>query len=105
MKLFPCKEIRGGNVAKPMLEMPPRPAIPFRTVWNLNTMTPEDVGELVQAIRKRFGLNYLKELVFVLFVHIVHNQYPDDTRQLLQQLYNLHYTPSFKERRHGISQF
>lgn len=80
MKLFPCKEMRSSKAAKPMLEMPPKPVVPFRTVWDIDAMTPADVGELVQAIRKRFGLNYLKELVFVLFVHIVHNQYPDDTR-------------------------
>ena len=91
-------------ITKPMLVLPPTPVGHFRTIWNIDTMTPADVEELVKAIRKRFGLDYLKELVFVLFVHIVHNQYPDATRQLLQQLYNLHYTPSFTERRHGIPQ-
>jgi len=105
MKLTPYKEFRDNKAAKPMLEMPPQAAVPSRKVWDVGTMIPADVEEFVQALHKQFGLDYLKELVLVLFIPIVHNQHADATRQLLQQLYNLHYTPSFTERRHGTPQF
>ena len=93
------------TIAKPMLEMPPPPVVPFRKVWDINTMTPADVKEFVLGLHERFGHEYLKEVVFMLFARIVPSQDMDTTRRLLQQLYNLHYTPSFTERRHGIHQF
>jgi len=43
------------TVTKPMLEMPLKSITPFRTIWNLDTMTPLDVEELILAAHKRFG--------------------------------------------------
>ena len=106
-----CKEMLAEDdepvktVVKPMLELPPSPVVPFRKVLEIDTMAPSDIKEFILGLHKRFGHDYLKEIVFMLFSRIVPCQDKDDTRRLLQQLYNLHYTPSFTERRHGTPQF
>jgi hypothetical protein len=86
------------RASKPMLAMPPNPVVRFRKFWEIDTMTPADVNEFVFAIGERLGLDFLKEFVFVLFTRIASRQDTDATRRLFQQLYNLHYTPSFTER-------
>ena len=89
-------------VAKLMFDMPPKPETSYRNNWDISTMTPMDMKMFVHAVHKRFGQDFLKELVFVLFSHIVPNQNRDATRHLLQQLYNLHYTPTFQESKNAI---
>ena len=86
------------SVARPMLELPPAPVVRFRKVWDIDTMAPADVKEFFLGLHERFGHDYLKELVFVLFARIVRCQDKESTRLLFQQLYNLHYTSTFSER-------
>ena len=85
-------------VAKPMFVLPPTPVTPLRTIWDIDTMTPGNINEFVIGIHKRFGKDFLKEFIFVLFAHFVHKQDTEARRHLFQQLYNLHYTPTFTER-------
>ena len=85
-------------VSKPMLVLPPTPVGRFRTIWNIDAMTPADINEFVIGIHQRYGKNFLKEFIFVLFAHFVPRQDTEARRHLFQQLYNLHYTPTFTER-------
>ena len=86
------------DLSKPMLALPPAPIVRFRKVWNIDTMTPADINEFVLGVQERFGKEFLKEFIFVLFAHFVRKQDTEARRHLFQQLYNLHYTPTFSER-------
>ena len=97
--LQPSQDINPEKpVIKPMLVLPPAPIVRFRKVWNIDTMTPTDINEFVLGIQERFGKEFLKEFIFVLFAHFVRKQDTEARRHLFQQLYNLHYTPTFSER-------
>ena len=96
--------VSAGERSKPMLAMPPQPVVPQNETLDIKNLTSRDIEKFLHFLGERFGTNCLKGLVFMLFARIVPNQDKDATRQLLQQLYNLHYTPTFTERSHGISQ-
>lgn len=84
--------------SEPMLELPPLPEAGPKEVLEINHLTAQDVRQFISFLGERFGVNCLKELIFLLMARIAQNQDDDAIRRLLQQLYNLHYTPTFAEK-------
>jgi hypothetical protein len=90
---------------KPMLPLPPKPIARQNEALNVNHLTSADMDKFVQILGDRFGVNFLKELVFVLFHQIVRKQDKEAVRLLFQQLYNLNFIPAFQKENDGLSQF
>ena len=99
----PSEKDTAVKTFKPLLEMPSKTDVLPKRIANLDLISPNELHELVNTLSACCDTNCLKEFVFTLFAHITSKQDRDATRHLLQQLYNLHYTPTFQERKYGTS--